>query len=90
MLALITEKDMRQKRLLINDALRCSISGAFDQTVIRWYSIESKNKCVFLYLLCLTEFQQLVNSVVNYGSEHRVDAFIAIRSAFGIGNYEQI
>jgi hypothetical protein len=44
---------------------------------------------VFLYMLRMTEFQQLVNSVVNYGSEHPADAFTAIRSAYSIGNYKQ-
>ena len=45
---------------------------------------------MFLYMLCTTEFQQLVNSVVNYGCEHHFDAFTVIRSAYSIGNYEQL
>ena len=45
--------------------------------------------CV-IYMLCSTEFQQIVNSVVNYGIEQRAGAFTAIRSAFRIGNYEQL
>jgi hypothetical protein len=41
-------------------------------------------------MLCSTEFQQLVNSAANYGSEQGVDAFTAIHSDFSIGNYEQL
>jgi hypothetical protein len=41
-------------------------------------------------MLFSTEFQQLVSSVVCYGSEYRVDALTAIRSAYSIGNYEQL
>jgi hypothetical protein len=45
---------------------------------------------VFLCMLCSTELQQPVNSVVNYGTEQRVVAFTAMHSAFNIGNYERL